>query len=100
MARWSLKLQSFDFDIIHRKGCLNTVPDSLSRIYMEEITTGLLQDLDLKNEAFQNPSYLDLIATVQKYKDSLPDLKTSDGVVYKRTEFRSGSVNEDETWKI
>lgn len=30
LARWSLKLQSYDFDIIHRKGNLNLVPDCLS----------------------------------------------------------------------
>ncbi|GAA6084489.1 uncharacterized protein LOC114911879 [Tachysurus ichikawai] len=31
LARWSLQLQDFDFDIIHKPGTCNQVPDALSR---------------------------------------------------------------------
>ncbi|KAL1268751.1 hypothetical protein QQF64_034114 [Cirrhinus molitorella] len=31
LARWSLRLQDFDFDIVHRPGTINKVPDVLSR---------------------------------------------------------------------
>uniref|UniRef100_A0A671MRQ1 Reverse transcriptase RNase H-like domain-containing protein n=1 Tax=Sinocyclocheilus anshuiensis TaxID=1608454 RepID=A0A671MRQ1_9TELE len=31
LARWSLRLQDFDFEIIHKPGVSNSVPDSLSR---------------------------------------------------------------------
>lgn len=31
LARWAMKLQQFSFDIIHRPGKLNVVPDALSR---------------------------------------------------------------------
>lgn len=33
LARWSLKLQGFNFDIEHRKGSEHFVPDALSRVY-------------------------------------------------------------------
>lgn len=31
LARWSLRLQDFDFSIVHKPGTRNTVPDALSR---------------------------------------------------------------------
>ena len=34
--RWSLHLQGYDFKIEHRKGSLNTVPDALSRLDVDE----------------------------------------------------------------
>ena len=36
LARWALELQAYDFEIVHRKGSLNYVPDALSRMYEDE----------------------------------------------------------------
>ena len=33
LARWSLSLSEYDFDIVHRKGSSHLVPDALSRMY-------------------------------------------------------------------
>ncbi|KAH0821183.1 hypothetical protein GEV33_001608 [Tenebrio molitor] len=35
LARWSVKLNQFSFDLVHRKGKLNVVPDALSRLPAE-----------------------------------------------------------------
>lgn len=35
LARWSVKLQQFDFDLQHRRGKFNVVPDALSRSPLE-----------------------------------------------------------------
>lgn len=101
LARWSLKLQGYNFDIIHRKGSLNTVPDTLSRIHMEEISCDVLTDLNLEDKAFKEPFYLDLLNTIEKHPDSLPDLKIFKGFVLKRTRFRSGlEGDEDKLWAL
>lgn len=37
LARWALKLQCYDFEIIHRPGKLNVVADALSRAIVESV---------------------------------------------------------------
>lgn len=36
LARWALLLQSYAYDIVHRKGAIHTLPDALSRLYEKD----------------------------------------------------------------
>ena len=36
LARWVLEMQQWDFDIVHKKGARNHVPDALSREFEDE----------------------------------------------------------------
>ena len=36
LARWALEMQAYDYDVEHRKGSLNHVPDALSRMFEDE----------------------------------------------------------------
>lgn len=102
LARWSLKLQIFNFTIEHRKGSMNVVPDTLSRLHVDEIIDVVGQPLDLSDPAFQSDEYRELIHEVSEHGNELPDVKVQDGVLYKRTKFRTGDdlVDSATVWKV
>lgn len=102
LARWSLELQAFDFKIEHRKGSANIVPDTLSRMYVDELDAFVGQPLDLQDEEFRSEAYMKLKKEVEAHKDELPDVKISDGIIFKRTEPRTGNaiVDTATVWKI
>lgn len=101
LARWSMKLSQFDFSIEHRKGCLNVVPDTLSRSFNEAIEELNPVPIDLTDPEFKSVAYLDLIEYIQENQDTLPDLKVEDGFVFKRTHFLSRDIaSESECWRL
>lgn len=100
LARWSLKLQRYKFDIEHRKGSKNIVPDMLSRLDMEEITA-INTIIDFNADEFGCSEYRSLIDTIQQNQNRLPDLKVVEDIVYKRVHFNIDEAeNEEDCWKI
>lgn len=102
LARWSLKLQGFDFNIIHRKGSANVVPDTLSRVNIEELEKVVGLPVDLSAPEFLSESYKKLKSTILERQAELPDIKIRGNAIYKRTQFRTGSETVDSTtlWKL
>jgi len=57
LVRWRLKLEEYDYEIVYKKGTLNSNADALSRIKLEE--QNLNVDVNL-NELNENMSFLSL----------------------------------------
>lgn len=102
LARWSLKLQGFRFNIEHRRESQNVVPDCLSRQNFEEVFELELNPLiDLESPHFDSEEYVKLRRTILENRPQLPDLSITNNKIYKRCEFSNGKL-EDEmfNWKL
>lgn len=98
LARWSLKLQGYRFNLEHRKGALNVVPDTLSRQNFEEINE--LEFRPLVNIE-SSEEYKKLINQVKINRSRLPDMQIVDDRVYKRTEHPNGNPEREvHNWKL
>lgn len=102
LARWSLKLQGYDFNIEYRKGSQNVVPDALSRMFMEELETDTVPpEVDLASEAFKGEQYSSLIENFTQEPSKFPDVCISEGYIYVRTQFDHGNaLLQDQNWKL
>lgn len=101
LARWSLLLQGHNFGIEHRKGSQNVVPDTLSRLDLEELCEEFASLVDLDADEFKDDEYLDKIKTISDNGESLPDLMVKDGLIYKRTiPVTVDRPCEDYVWKL
>lgn len=88
LARWALQLQSYNFDIQHRKGSDNTVPDTLSRAFTEEINKNLFASvtsdslhIDINAPDFKSPVYVDWVEKV-KLSNEQTNLRVVDNKIY------------------
>lgn len=103
LARWVFKLQSYKFTISHRQGKNHIVPDALSRMYCDEVSSIELAEaeIDLNSEHFKDKDYEDLKNRIQENEEKYPDIKIVDSFVYIRTEHTAGDpCQEENSWKL
>ena len=94
LARWAMKLQQWDFEIVHRKGSQHQLPDALSRIYEE----GLVK----KFEEIRDPGYLRLVQAIEKWPKKYAGWRVENGCIYKhRTNALLDPMDPDASgWKL
>lgn len=96
LARWSLRLQPYDFEIILRKGSENAVPDFLSR------SVTIAVDAVEVNKV--NPSvdhwHTKMLQEVQKFPDRYPLWRVENEKLYKFIKPRYSDLSTELEWKL
>lgn len=100
LGRWVLRLQQYDYKIIHRKGKDHVVPDALSRLVSSDdsspLAVNLIQVIDIRD-----PWYAKMVRLVTQKPLSYPLWRVADGKLYKRVKLDYPALrNDDDYWKL
>lgn len=89
LARWALRMQAYDFKLIHRKGSCNDLPDALSRN---------IAVIDIENSEFQHDQwYADLRNRINLDPEHYSGFKVTGNLIYKYLPRKHGTYFE---WKL
>lgn len=94
LARWALRLQPYDFELIHRKGKDHVVPDFLSRSVPIAVATNTEEPV--KRDRW----YEELCAQVNNHPDKYPRYRVENNILYKYVQCKFPESSEPiENWK-
>lgn len=116
LARWAIKLQQYDYHIIHRKGKDHIVPDTLSRSVPiidtinvsvpTRVTKESVKDTDLCSDQSEfldigDKWYMKLIQQVQNKPSKFPQWRISGKHLYKYIKVRYPELAQDaDYWRL
>lgn len=107
LARWSMKLQSFDFEIEHQRASENVVPDALSRIFCDSLSAFLsdlsmhFDHIDPNSNENTDSEYQNLKTKIFKNPDQFPNLRIHNDRIYIHIDPKiSDSLSDLPSWKL
>ncbi|XP_071051474.1 uncharacterized protein [Onthophagus taurus] len=92
LARWAVRLQQYDFRIIHRRGKDNVVPDALSR------AVPIVDCVQI--EQIQDKWWKRVYESVLGEPLKFPNWRVSDGQLYKYVESKFPGLDGGDSWKL
>lgn len=98
LARWALRLQPYDFSLVHRKGKEHVVPDLLSRALPEE-KDELAQIEMVQDRVKVDPWYEKMLKAVRRAPEDYPNWRVEEETLWKRSLERLFSFTEGTEWK-
>ena len=70
MARWSQRLSTYDYELIHRPGRKHQVPDALSRLVgVQDVVDGKLTPIDDVIPHYDDPAFVVSRSQREKQKE-------------------------------
>jgi hypothetical protein len=97
LGRWVMRLQAFDFNIVHRKGKDNVVPDCLSRAVTSNAEQ--IQPLDV-GQVVEDEWIAAMIKKITDNPLRYPNYRTRDGHVFKKVTCRDGDKDTEWKWVV
>lgn len=99
LARWALRLQPYDFELIHRKGKDHIVPDCLSRAVPISLDTVEPADAETPLETTDR-WFIALRERIEKSPDKYPQFRIGNGKVFKYRKCQIPELtSETDYWK-
>ena len=97
LARWSLSLLEYDFEIVHRKGSFHQVPDALSRMFESQLP----EEIHLI-EDYSSTWYSRRCQAVSDFPERFPTWKIIEGNLYhyRMNPSVTDFVDDLEGWKL
>jgi hypothetical protein len=91
LARWALRLQPYDFELVHRKGKDHVIPDMLSRSVPVSVDSATAEN-------FSNTT--DRSGQVARFPDKFPSFRVENGVLLKYSKCKIPELcDEADSWK-